>query len=496
MSKYNADGSELLYATYLGGDAEDLPHSMIANTSDHIVLLGSTNSTDYPVSSNAYDTTHNGAKDIVITSLSGDGTSLIGSTYLGGSAKDGVNEVIAYYADDYRGEVVLDSADNIYISSFSKSHNFPVTSGVFQDSLAGYQDGVVCKLSPNLSQLNLSTYLGGWQGDAAYALKVSEGGDVFVAGVTKSDDFPVDTSAAFPTYGGDTTDGFIARLSADFSSLVASSYFGTSGRDRNYFVELDQDDGVYVLGTSNGGVSATSGKYNGPGNGGYIYKTNPTLTSVEYVATFGDLAPAAFLVDNCRRIYVSGQGATSSVLNLNNFDTLQSVNSHATEGVDIGSLVTDLSADLLGCHVAACSLGDFLGMEQFADTRFLFLGDGKVNQLDLAIAADQKVVRLDIQVDPVLGVHVVEPLGRLLNDLVEHEGERVGPAAKRLFHVQFAEQFEHQERPIGIVVVAEDLDHSWAAQVLGNVVFVFQQRDFAFVGSKRLLQHLECVAIV
>lgn len=332
LSKYDQDGSDLIYATYLGGDAEDLPHSMIANDSDQVIVLGSSNSTDYPVSTLGFDTTHNGGKDIVLTCLSSDGSQLVGSTYIGGSANDGTNNVTSYYADDYRGEVVLDSLNNVYIASFSRSSNFPATSGAYQDTLAGGQDGVICKLSPALDTLRWATFLGDTLGDAAYALKVSDSMNVFVAGVTRSAGFPMAGDGAYDTYLGGTTDAFVAKLSADGSQLIASSFFGTSSNDRNYFVELDAFGGVYLYGTSTGSISATPGRYSGPGSGGYVYKTTTTLDTIEWVTSFGNLAPAAFLVDNCNRIYISGQGATSTVLNINNFDTLEPVNNLVQAG--------------------------------------------------------------------------------------------------------------------------------------------------------------------
>jgi hypothetical protein len=327
LSKYNTDGSQLIYATYLGGNGQDLPHSMIVNEQDHVVLLGSSNSTNYPTSTGAYDSTHNGNLDIVITSLSSDGSQLIGSTYVGGSAIDGVNVLTEYYADDYRGEVILDSAGNIYVSSFSRSSNFPTTSGVFQDSLTGQQDGVLFKLDPTLSSMYLSTYIGGSLHDATYALKLDDSLNVFVAGVTQSTNFPMDTNGAYPTFIGGNRDAFVIKIKADFTELLAGSFFGTTSKDQNFFVEIDPSGSVYLFGTSEGSITATTGKYAGPGNGAYVYKTSPELDTIEWISTFGDLTPAAFLVDLCNRIYISGQGATSVVLNLNQFDTLGAVNS-------------------------------------------------------------------------------------------------------------------------------------------------------------------------
>jgi gliding motility-associated-like protein len=341
LSKYNQNGSDLIYATYLGGNGEDLPHSMIANSQDHIVLLGSTNSTDYPFSTGAFDETHNGAKDIVITSLSSDGTQLVGSTYLGGSGGDGVNNLEEYYADAYRGELIIDSNDNIYIASFSRSNNFPVTTGCFQDSLSGQQDGVVLSLTPNLDSLRWSTYLGGVTNDAAFALKRDSDGNVFVAGATTSASFPTDSNSAYPTYLGGQTDAFITKLNPNGNTMLAGSFFGTSSGDQNYFVELDGDGGVYIFGTSGGGISASTGKYSGPATGGYVYKTNSVLDAIEWITSFGNLAPAAFLVDNCSRIYISGQGATNSILNINSFDTLDPVNNLNQAGFYLMKLSPD-----------------------------------------------------------------------------------------------------------------------------------------------------------
>jgi gliding motility-associated-like protein len=341
LSKYNPNGSDLIYATYLGGNGEDLPHSMIANSQDQIVLLGSTNSTNYPFSENAFDTTHNGAKDIVVTSFSSDGTQLIGSTYVGGSGGDGVNNLEEYYADAYRGEVIIDSNDNIYLASFTRSTDFPTSAGCFQDSLSGFQDGVVLSLSPELDTLRWSTYLGGATNDAAFALKRDAFGDVFVAGATTSSSFPVDTSSAYNTYLGGQTDAFVSKFNSNGTQLLASSFFGSTSGDQNYFVELDIDGGVYLYGTSGGSINATTGKYSGPSTGGYVYKTNSNLDTIEWITSFGDLSPAAFLVDNCSRIYLSGQGATSTVLNLNNLDTLDPVNNLAQAGFYLMKLSPD-----------------------------------------------------------------------------------------------------------------------------------------------------------
>lgn len=326
ISKYNPDGSALLYATYLGGNQEDLPHSMIVNSAGHLHVLGSTNSTNYPVSALAFDLTYNGSKDIVLSSFSEDGSALIASTYVGGTGNDGVNAIQQFYADNYRGEVILDSLDNVYVASFSNSGDFPVTGGAFQTTSAGLQEGVVFKMPPDLGQMTWATYLGGGQNDAAFGLKLNDSLHVYVAGVTSSSNFPSDSAGAYSTYQGGLTDAFVCRLSADGSTLQHASFFGTPAKDYNYLVELDHEGSVYLFGITLGTVTATTGKYVGPGVGGFIYKTTPSLDAVSWISTFGTLSPAAFLVDQCKRIYVSGQGATTSVLQLPSFDTIAAVN--------------------------------------------------------------------------------------------------------------------------------------------------------------------------
>ncbi len=340
LSKYNTDGSELIYATYIGGNGEDLPHSMVANSSDHIIILGSSNSADYPFSPGAIDSTYGGGKDVVLTVLSSDGSQLIGSTYVGGSNGDGVNNQIVYYADDYRGEVVVDSLDNIYVASFSRSPNFPTTAGVLQDTLAGDQDGVVFKTTPNLDSLLWSTYLGGADRDVAYALKVSDSGFVYVAGSTRSTDFPLFGTGETTTHIGDA-DAFIVKLDSNGANMISGTYYGTTARDQNYFVEIDDEDYVYAFGTSNGSITSSAGKYAGPGSGGYIMKMNSSLSTTQWVSTLGNLAPAAFLVDNCDRIYISGQAAVGAPLNLTSFDTINAVNSLGLAGFYLMKLSPD-----------------------------------------------------------------------------------------------------------------------------------------------------------
>ena len=91
VSKYNTSGTQLIYASYIGGNGRDLPHSLITDFDEQLYIYGSSNSVNYPTTSNAVQPNAGGEMDIVISILNADGTSLVGSTYIGGSGNDGLN---------------------------------------------------------------------------------------------------------------------------------------------------------------------------------------------------------------------------------------------------------------------------------------------------------------------------------------------------------------------------------------------------------------------
>jgi hypothetical protein len=167
--KINSTGTTKVYATYIGGSDNDQPHSMVVDKSNNLIIAGRTYSTNYPTSATAFDRTHNGGADIVVTILNATGTGILGSTYIGGSSDDCVNfdadefkggNLKHNYGDDARSEVIVDNTGNVYVTASTESTNFPVQSPI-QASSGGQQDAVLVKLNPNLTALLFSTYLGG-----------------------------------------------------------------------------------------------------------------------------------------------------------------------------------------------------------------------------------------------------------------------------------------------------------------------------------------------
>ena len=349
--KYNTSVSgpaARVWATYLGGNSADFPHSLVVNNQGELVVLGSSGSTNYPTTADAmqrsfaggtateplgYGAPYNSPNgtDLVITRLNAGGTALVGSTYLGGTGNDGVlpldvnnspfstaPQLPHNYGDPFRGDVLVDAADNIYIASHTTSTNFPVARGFASAYRGGSSDGVVCKLTPTLNALTWGSYLGGSGADAAYSLQLEpSSGDVYVAGGTLSSDFPA-TAGAYRTARAGDVDGFAVRIAASGTGLLRASYVGTAAYDQAYFLQIGTDGGVYLLGQTLGTFPVTPGLYTVRFGTQFIQKLDANLGQSLFSTVFGSTSPAnagtvnldptAFLVDRCDRVYVCGWG--------------------------------------------------------------------------------------------------------------------------------------------------------------------------------------------
>lgn len=341
--KYDPTGTQRLFATYLGGSgSEELPHSLVVNEKNELLVFGTTGSANFPTTSGAYDQTFNGGTsieyddvivfsggiDIFISKISPDGSSLMSSTYVGGSGNDGLNFRSSYtpvlmqgndslyynYADGARGEIIVDNQNNVYVGSCTFSNNFP-TNNAFQTNSGGKQEGVVFKLSQDLSTLIWSSYIGGNNDDAVYSVDVDENYNVYVAGGTNSNNLSTTTGAYKTTFQGGSADGFVASITPT-GNLTACSYFGSSAYDQAYFVRTDKFNNVFITGQTkaSGSTLIQNAIYNTPNSGQFIAKFNNSLSSIIWSTVFGtgngkpNISITAFAVDVCNRLYLSGWG--------------------------------------------------------------------------------------------------------------------------------------------------------------------------------------------
>ena len=328
INKYDSAGNTLLYSTYLGGSRDEYPHSLVVDNQDNLLVFGTTYSLDFPVDTNGYDQTSNGGTDIFISKLSEDGSSLLAGTYIGGSSNDGLNtNTLRYnYSDDFRGDIIVDRNDNVYVASTTNSIGFPIFKAI-QSSRNSSQDGCVFSFNPDLSKLRFSTFLGGNKEDAMYSIRLYDT-FIYVGGGTASGAMPFAVNGNKNNFIGGRADGFVAKLTQN-GALIASSYFGTDQYDQIYFLDIDANGQIYAAGQTEGNITRTSSTYGKDNTSQFIVRYDPSLSIINLATTFGDrtndpeIAPSAFLVDNCDNIYFSGWG---SPINNNGLHSLTTAN--------------------------------------------------------------------------------------------------------------------------------------------------------------------------
>ena len=329
LLKYDSLGKRLLYATYLGGGGSESPHSLVMNSNEELIMLGTTSSNDFPTTANAMDRTFNGGEqvvhvieypngsDIFVTRIAKDGSKLLGSTYIGGNLNDGLNPTFGAltknYGDELRGDIITDSDNNIYISSVTSSPDFPMSNSRDVTFNGGETDAILLKLKPDLSQMTWGMFIGGQGTDAAHTLKLDKDNGIFLAGGTTSPNFPVKPGSYQPIQNGDA-DGWIAHAGAAGDTLYNATYTGTVSFDQIYFLDVNIDEEIFVYGQTSGDFPITPGVYNNPNSGQFVQKFDRSLTTLAFSTVFGsgrgvpDISPTAFLVNECNNLYMTGWG--------------------------------------------------------------------------------------------------------------------------------------------------------------------------------------------
>jgi uncharacterized repeat protein (TIGR01451 family) len=247
VAKLDASGSTLAYSTYLGGSASDDGGAIAVDAAGNAYVGGLTLSADFPTAVGAYDRSLDGLIDGFVAKLDSSGSTLAYSTYLGGSS----NEFVA--------GVAVDTAGSAYVSGTTPSSDFPTTTGAYDTSLGGPGDAFAAKLDPSGSTLAYSTFLGGSDGDGAPAIAVDGSGSAYLAGTTLSTDLPT-ISAFQPDLAGDS-DVFVAKLDASGSSLAYSTYLGGSLGDSGQGIAVDAAGSAYVTGVTDSSDFWTLGAF-------------------------------------------------------------------------------------------------------------------------------------------------------------------------------------------------------------------------------------------
>jgi len=265
------------------------------DSSGNAYVTGETGSTDFPTQY-PYQTDQ-GEWDVFVTKLSSTGSSLVYSTFLGGSSLDA-------------GEgIEVDSSGNAYITGITKSTDFP-TQNAFQADFQGEWDAFVTKLSSTGSSLVYSTYLGGNSYDPGRGIAVDSSGNAYVTGGTGSTDFPI--QHPYQTDQGEW-DAFVTKLSSTGSSLVYSTYLGGGDNDEGRDIAIDSSGNAYVIGGTESTDFPTKDPFQANFQGSYdafVTKLSSTGSSLVYSTYLGGGGPDDGLeiaVDSSGDAYVTGR---------------------------------------------------------------------------------------------------------------------------------------------------------------------------------------------
>ena len=299
---------EVTYSTYLGGSGDEGisdglwfngSGAIAVDNSGYAYVTGCTRSVDFPSTSGGYQPGSNGVSDAFVTKISQDGSSLIFSTYLGGS-----NEDVGF-------DIAIDPEGSSYLTGYTESADFPVTETAYQVFLRGRYDVFVMKFSSSGADLEYSTYLGGGDEDFGHSIAVDKNKCAYVTGYTRSSDFPVKN--AFSAYGLGVEDAFVTKLNSSGTDLEYSTYLSGSSGDVGMGIAVSEDGHAYVAGvTSSSDFPCTSGAYQTTFNGeedAFITKLSIIGDELEYSTYLGGARNdriGGIVVDESGSVYVTG----------------------------------------------------------------------------------------------------------------------------------------------------------------------------------------------
>lgn len=323
VAKLSADGSHLVYATYLGGDDADVGYGIAVDSAGNAYVTGDTRSTDFPLA-NPVQPKLGGAADVFITKLSPDGARLLYSTYLGGSGGE-------------RGQgIAVDATGNAYVTGYTNSTDFPTLNALQPTFGGGNADAFVVKVNATGS-LVYSTYLGGGNDrpDIGTAIAADDAGSAYVTGFTNSRDFP--TARPLQSFRG-PTDAFVTKINPTGSALVYSTHLGGSADDEAMGIAIDAAGSAYVTGhTESPDFPTTPGAFREhctaiaaqltignicQGGDAFVSKLTPDGSALAY-STF--LSGSGFEVGRSIAIDSTGSAFVTGITNSADFPTVDAI---------------------------------------------------------------------------------------------------------------------------------------------------------------------------
>lgn len=301
VTKFATNGSSLLYSTYFGpagGVNSTKITSLALDASGHVFAAGITSSFAFPVV-NPLQASLGGNDDGFIVELDATGSSLLFSTYFGGSAIEDTCDI------------ALDAAGNIYVSGQTSSTNLPLVNALYPASGSGRQ-AFVAEVASSKTSLVYSTYLGTVPTVGGAALAVDADGGAYVAGMTTNCSLPDTNGAAQPACGGGPRDGFVIKIAPGGGSIAYATYLGGNGEEYATSIDVDATGNAYVVGLTTSTNFPTKNPYQAVFGGSvdaFVTKINPSGSAFVYSTYLGGtLADAAYAVtvDGAGHAFVTG----------------------------------------------------------------------------------------------------------------------------------------------------------------------------------------------
>ena len=272
VSRLGSDGT-LLYSTYLGGDSSEIANGIAVDSTGNIYITGVSYGSSYYrflATAGSYHAYSGGNSDAFIAKIrpaTNGSADLLYFTYLGGTN------------DDYGSDIAVDSNNNVYVTGYTTSSDFPHSAGASQTSLVGSTNSFVAKFNlaaQGSNDLIYSTYFGNSANTYANRLVLDANNNVYIAGYTtnSSTDFPTTVGAYQRSFGGGTQDAFMAEITpsttlSGTNALVYATYLGGSGDDQANAIAFDSSGNVYLTGytTSPDFITTTTALQPGFGGG-------------------------------------------------------------------------------------------------------------------------------------------------------------------------------------------------------------------------------------
>lgn len=276
--KLNSTGSAFNYSTLIGNAQNDLGAGITVDVNGNAWLIGQTNGTFINVGG-GYQTSYGGGPwDVIVAQFNTTGTSLLNTTMFGGPG------------DDHSHSIQIDPSGNIVFMGFTTGM-IPTTPGCYDNSYNGGQwDIYVARINNLLSGLLSSTYIGGSSLDMSWnGLKLDALGNAVVAGYTSSSNFPT-SIGAFQTIKSTGEDAFLFKLNSAGTQLIASTFFGATGNDEAWGVDINSSDEPVIVGLHGASLFFTPCTYDSILSGvndAFIAHFNSNFTNVVYSSYVG-----------------------------------------------------------------------------------------------------------------------------------------------------------------------------------------------------------------